>query len=177
MIRFIIVDYAQMLNAKPPDSSINRYEYAAEKVKEFAIQHNVHIFMTSQVNQSASRNARAGKAIGLMDANWLRPDKFNLYLTLDRLYVGDDENAKETPCFWLTVRKASYFEWSPDDNYYDDMRVPIIMKPTRFYFDTLDKNNWTKDRKYSYVKGNKFHTGQEPYIGVNESKWNEIPSI
>jgi len=133
LIRFIVFDYAQLLKAKSWDNSTNRYEFAVELVKDFAIEQNVHVFMTSQVNKGASADSKQGTTLSADSANFIRKDKFNLVLILDRQYYKKDGEYIETNAYYLTVGKAS-MGGKPEGYTDKDMRVPLVMLPNRLYF-------------------------------------------
>lgn len=146
MILFVVFDYVQLVRAQSWDSSTNRYEYAFELIKEFAIQNNVHVFMTSQVNKNASSDKSAG--LSTESAHYIRGDKANLFLILDRKFYQDkNDNWIDTNAFWLNVGKASMGGVYAD---YNDgiMRVPLVMNPSHLFFNERD---WRDDNQFSML--------------------------
>ncbi len=171
-----VFDYAQLLRANDWKDSNNRTEGAAEQVKKFSSDYNIHVDMPTQVNKDASRGSKEGKSLKAEDAHYLRPDKFNGYFSLDRQFVKDGDDYIETPLFWLSSQKNSLGGTIEGFKY---PRVPIMMIPSRLYFETrLDaQHNWTRMPQWSHIKGNEGYTGQDkPYIDNNKSILDNIPS-
>lgn len=166
-IDFVVFDYLQLLQAKSFDKSVNRYEYAFELCKRFAEQYQVHIFMTTQMNKGGQQDSKTGgRSMGLEDAHFVRGDKANLFLILNRVYrkvpsqLGDAEWI-ETPCFWLTVAKSSL-----GGNNGGKVRIPLIMDYQHLKFieprpdpsnPSEDTDNWTQMSQFHYVPGNMFY--------------------
>jgi len=82
-VTFVTFDYAQILNVKDVTNSDNAYEFAVGLIKDFVIQNHIVGFVGSQVTKTATGEARNNNVIGAHQANWLREDKFNLFITLN----------------------------------------------------------------------------------------------
>ncbi len=167
--RVVVFDYVQLLNVQSPDKAVNRYEYAVEKVKEFAIQQNIHVIFTSQVNQQPATKIKQGKSLGLYDAHWIRPDKFNLFLTINQVFESKGDSKVGMPYYWLNIVKASYYVKSTIG--YGGMRIPITMQPTRFTFETSQAKAWTNDEKNRLL----WQSETPTYIDNNQSILDNIP--
>jgi len=152
-IWIVFFDYAQLLNAKPSDSAINRYEQAFEDVKRFAIQNNVHIVMSTQVNKVAQADKEAGKPLRATDANYIRFDKANTGYMINQVFSqSEDEQWQETPCFWLDIVKASVGN-RPFEDGKIVKRIPMEMIPHRLRFETDPDKSWLYNPKYYFVPG------------------------
>jgi hypothetical protein len=81
-VTFAVFDYAQILEVADAKSNDNFVEYAVGLIKQFVIEHNIVGFVGSQVTKSATAEAASGNVIGAHQANYLREDKFNLFISL-----------------------------------------------------------------------------------------------
>jgi len=158
-ILYVIFDYVQLLKAASPDSSLTRYEYAFELVKHFASEANVHIFMTSQVNKISQSNLSSGKSLNMESAHYVRGDKANLFLTLNRQYYKLDDEYIETNAFYLNVAKSS-LGGRPDGYTEPYLRIPMVMNPQELMFVT--SNDWREinSKPFSLLPDSHFYTGQ-----------------
>lgn len=154
-VLYVVFDYVQLLESKPTDASVNRYEYAFERVKDFARRLNVYCVMTSQVNKDTTRN-KAENGIGIADAHWIRPDKANVALALVRQYYeGANNKQQESLCYYLRSLKSSLFNTLED--YHDThLQIPLLMRPERL---TFSEHDWRTDIKYSMLKENQYYKG------------------
>ena len=165
LILFAVFDYVQLLKAKSWDNTVNRYEFAFECVKQFAIDMNLHVFMTTQVNKDASAANKSGKSLSAESAHYIRGDKANLFLILDRQYnPTETEDYVETNTFKLIVGKSSLGGRIPG---YDEKQlwVPLVMNPKHLHFKEED---W---RAYSP----KVRNGATPDYLINDQKVDDIP--
>lgn len=152
LILFVVFDYVQLLKAKSWDNSVNRYEYAFECVKQFAIDMNLHVFMTTQVNKQASAESKGNKSLNAEAAHYIRGDKANLFLILDRQYTQEhSEEYTETNAFYLVVGKSSLggrYEGYTESK----IRVPLVMHPQHLHFREQD---WRTMPQFAHLEGNR----------------------
>lgn len=86
-VTFVAFDYVQILNAKNLDDNDNTYEAIMGLIKQFAMQHKIHAFVSSQVNKTADKsNREQGRLLGSTDLRYVRDDKVNLLITLNPTY-------------------------------------------------------------------------------------------
>ena len=157
-ISFVIFDYVQLLKASSPDSSVNRYEYAFELVKSFAIDCNVHVFMTSQVNKQNQSDISAGVSLGMESAHYVRGDKANLFLTLNRQYYKQGDDHIETNAFYLVIAKAS-LGGRPEGYNEPQLRIPMIMIPSQLTFNTVTDWRQINEEPFNRLVDNFYYTG------------------
>jgi hypothetical protein len=155
---YVIFDYVQLLRVKSPDSSVNRYEYAFEMVKQFAERHNIHVFMTSQVNKASQAGNQKREKMGVGDAHFIRGDKANLFLILDRQFREVDGEFIETTAFYLQVVKSSL---GGKPLGYDEpvVRIPMIMDYPHLQFIHGMKGDWRQHPAYEYLPDNIYYQG------------------
>lgn len=152
---YAIFDYVQLLKAISPDSSVNRHEHAFEVVKRFAIDANVHVFMTSQVNKQSQSEISAGASLSMESAHFIRGDKANLFLTLNRQFYKRGDDIIETPAFYLNIVKAS-LGGRPDGYTEPSLRIPMIMNHQELKF--MTHIDWRELKV-------------EPFINLKDNKW------
>lgn len=157
-ILYAIFDYVQLLKASSPDSSVNRYEYAFEMVKQFAIEANVHVFMTSQVNKQNQADIANGSSLGMESAHYVRGDKANLFLTLNRQYYKRGDEYVETPAFYLNIVKMS-LGGRPDGYTEPSLRVPMVMNPLELKFSTYRDWREFNVEPFTLLPDNHYYTG------------------
>jgi hypothetical protein len=141
----IFFDYAQLLDSRPEYKNTNHHEYTLSLVKDFAIRNDVHVVMSSQATKTASENQRNGKPMSTDSAQYIRSDKANQILILDRQYIKKGDSVVETPCYWLIIGKLSLAK-----NMVYPARIPLLMLPTRLYFLEYE---WYADPKYKHIAG------------------------
>ena len=145
---YAFFDYVQLLNVTKGDDTINRYEFAVEEIKRFAARHNIHVFLTSQMNKAASSATRRNEVVDQESAHYIRSDKANMALILDQQYYKDPSNTdrlRRTNAFWMESLKASYYTKANDDG---RLRVPILLDPVTLSFTEKD---WRKIRAIPFV--------------------------
>lgn len=169
-ILYVIFDYVQLLKASSPDSSLNRYEYAFELVKSFASEANVHVFMTSQVNKTSQADIAAGKHLNMESAHFVRGDKANLFLTLNRQYYQYGDSYIETPAFYLNVAKAS-LGGRPDDYTEPVLRIPMIMNPKELQFHTLKDWREINIHPFNRIKDSLWYQDNDRGVNINNIKF------
>lgn len=165
-ILYAIFDYAQLLRASSPDSSVNRYEYAFELVKAFAVDSNVHVFMTSQVNKMSQQELSSGKQLGGESAHFIRGDKANLYLTLNRQYYKRGDELIETNAFYLNIVKAS-LGGRPEGYTEPSLRIPLIMNYKELRF--ISHIDWREldIEPFRYLPDSKYFTEYSNYGNIS----------
>lgn len=90
-----VFDYTSLLRSSDRDDSTNRHEMVTEKIKEFTQLTQIVAFGVAQIRKDASSAQRQGRTIDAEDALYLRSDKFNLFISLNRNHV-EDPVTKET---------------------------------------------------------------------------------
>lgn len=132
--RYMIVDYAQLLNVKSPYSHIHPFEYAVSLIKDFIIEHGLHCFLATQANKSAQREKDSSeKDLDLQDMNSITGNAFNSLYALNNIRLDD----LKTPYYWLTSAKQSISRKAMD-------RLPITFDPGKFRFLLSGTGDWTK---------------------------------
>lgn len=93
-VTFAVFDYAQVLTPQEANKSDNVYEFAVGLIKQFVQDYHIVGIVGSQITKSAADESKGGGDIEAHNAQWLREDKFNLFVTL-RLEYGDDVYGKK----------------------------------------------------------------------------------
>lgn len=149
LILYGIFDYVQLMTDKNRSETDNEYERVFKKVKDFAKNGNIHIFMTSQITKSASAAVKSGdRQMTAADGHYIRPDKANLALALNRQYMDSGDQRLETPCFKLSMLKSNLQGDLPEGK--TRYEIELLMRPENLYF---QETEWSKQIKYRQMLG------------------------
>lgn len=90
-VTFAVLDYVQLLRMRSvgTDRTNNLFEHATGTFKEWCIEHDIVGLVGAQVTKEKSKDSKRGRLIDASDANYLREDKFNLFVTLNIVYEID----------------------------------------------------------------------------------------
>lgn len=86
-------DYAQLLRTVEEYNGKNSYELIVDEIKSWCSDNGIHGIVGSQPTKAVGQNAiESGKCLTKYDSNYLRPDAFNLIITLNIKHnkVGDE---------------------------------------------------------------------------------------
>lgn len=106
-VSFAVWDYIQLFDPDMKDHTVNRHEYALELIKRWTEANDLVSFVGSQVTKEATRDTKDGKMIDSDKAQFIREDKFNLFISLNIRYeeIMNDNGVKET----LRTNQATAF--------------------------------------------------------------------
>ena len=77
-------DYAQLMKPGYTEDDRNRYEAICGDIKQWCMDNCIHAFIGSQPTKTAGDASRKGdKILDEYDSHWVRPDAFNLVITLN----------------------------------------------------------------------------------------------
>lgn len=149
LIQYGIFDYVQLLTSKKQSNTDNEYETIFKKVKDFAKNANIHIFMTSQITKAATAAVKSGdREMTAADGHFIRPDKANLALALNRQYMDVGDVKMPTPCFKLSMLKSNLQGDLPEGKL--RYEIELLMRPEKLYF---QETEWSKQAKYRQMLG------------------------
>jgi energy-coupling factor transporter ATP-binding protein EcfA2 len=91
-------DYAQLLHTVVEENGRNSYEIICGMIKRWCIEHDIHAIVGSQPTKAVGDNSKqTGKLLGKYDSMWIRPDEFNLIITLNIKHNKVGDEYKPTP--------------------------------------------------------------------------------
>lgn len=98
----VYFDYLQIEEVKENPDSEKILDYVISRIKNHSI-HNKYVgFCVSQVTKAASKDSKtSGKMLTSDDAHYVRSDKFNLMLTLNREY--EELEGERVPTNWTKL--------------------------------------------------------------------------
>jgi len=88
----LMVDYVQMCTTSTQQDGRNVYEVMTWMLKQFSIQQAIHVMVAAQIPKNLKPSTE-NKPLGMYDAQWARPDEYNLVLTLNMQYVTNGVGA------------------------------------------------------------------------------------
>jgi len=108
-IGWAVFDYVQLLRSQNDEKSRTMYETILGEIKDWAITHNIFVWVGTQVLKDVGRTRDSKSLIGKYDAQWVTPAPFNLILSVNRqrLPNTDQLNDQYSPKAWLNVAKNS----------------------------------------------------------------------
>lgn len=93
-IDVLIFDYLQLVQMATPDSR-NPVEQALGLIKLFIVDMDVVGVVASQVTKEGSRGVKDGKVLDDYNAQFVRSDKFNLFISLNPVYGEDGKKVNK----------------------------------------------------------------------------------
>lgn len=110
-LNLIVYDYAQLAELRARIENGNVVEHVLAKIKNHAMKHQYVAWVTTQAIKASSRLVRKASSDVLTgdDALYVRDDKFNLFLTLKRVYdidISKPEGEQQTATDFARVYVA-----------------------------------------------------------------------
>jgi hypothetical protein len=85
-----VFDYAQLLRTVEDIKGKNSYEIICDMIKDWSIANHIHSIVGVQVTKERAHGAiTQDKLLTEYDASWIRPDVFNLILSLNIQHIKD----------------------------------------------------------------------------------------
>jgi hypothetical protein len=101
-------DYAQLLRTVEEYNGKNSYELIVDEIKQWCMDNGIHGIVGSQPTKAVGQGAiESGKCLTKYDSNYLRPDAFNLIVTLNIKHNKKGDEYQKTTFGIANIAKNS----------------------------------------------------------------------